>query len=77
MRSFSVFKEAIAVGLLTLIVGSLISTLFKQKVPGPCRNWNKSHVMEISLFLTGFALHFLCELFGINKWYCQHGSACS
>ncbi|MBP01984.1 MAG: hypothetical protein CMM25_04115 [Rhodospirillaceae bacterium] len=27
-------------------------------------------------FLFGFLLHLLCELLGVNKWYCKNGNAC-
>lgn len=72
-----ILKEAIFVGFLTVIVGTLISSLFKGNVPSKCRNWNKNHVMEWSLFITGFVIHMICEYSGINKWYCKNGCACS
>jgi hypothetical protein len=31
----------------------------------------KKFRIYISLFLTGFILHFLIEIIGINKWYCD------
>ena len=45
-------------------------------LPKGCREWNKNHIMEISLFLTGFIAHIIFELFGLNNWYCKHGRAC-
>tara|TARA_B100001094_G_C18184044_1_gene802633 strand:- start:142 stop:501 length:360 start_codon:yes stop_codon:yes gene_type:complete len=27
-------------------------------------------------FLLGFILHIICELTGVNKWYCRNGNAC-
>ena len=68
-----VIKEAIVVGILTVIVGTLISSIFKGKVPSKCKDWNKNYVMEWSLFLTGAAIHILCENIGMNKWYCKNG----
>ena len=32
---------------------------------------------QVSLFVVGFLFHVICELTGINTWYCKHGSACS
>ena len=72
-----VMKEAFFVGIITVIVGTLISLMFKSKVPSQCKDWNKNYVMEWSLFLTGFAIHIICEYMGINKWYCKNGCACS
>lgn len=74
-----VMKEAFFVGILTVIVGTLITLLFKGKSQSQsqCKDWNKNYVMEWSLFLTGFAIHIICEYMGINKWYCKNGCACS
>ena len=72
--------EAVSVGILTVIVGSLVgyilSKLFSTNLPKICKSWNKNHIMEISLFFTGFAIHLICEFTGINKWYCKNGIAC-
>ena len=75
-----VFIEAVVVGVLTVtvgvVVGFALSKSFSTNLPAICKTWNKNHVMEISLFLTGFSLHLLCEFMGVNKWYCKHGNAC-
>lgn len=34
-------------------------------------DWNKYYVMEIALFFTGFFLHIVYELLGLNRWYCK------
>ena len=77
-----VIKEAIIVGIATVIIGQFVgftlSKLMKTQVNNisDSRNWNKNHIMEWSLFFTGFLLHLLCEYLGVNKWYCRNGSAC-
>lgn len=76
----SIITEALVVGLLTVIIGTiigfLIAKLTKINLPDICKDWNKYYTMEISLFLTGVAIHLLCEYSGINKWYCKNGVAC-
>lgn len=70
-----VLIECIIIGLATVAVGSLIgfiiSKLVKTSLPPECKDWNKFYVMEIALFLTGFCLHLLFELTGLNKKYCD------
>ena len=72
--------EAITVGVITVVVGTIaglvVGKLFSSNLPKVCKKWNKNHVMEISLFLTGFLVHLLCEFVGINGWYCKNGKAC-
>lgn len=71
--------EAVVVGFLVLVGGTVVSKLlassFSVKLPPACKHWNKHHLMEISLFLTGFLVHLFCELIGFNKWYCKQGTA--
>ena len=79
----SVIKEAIVVGIATVIIGQFVGfTLSKfmkseGSVPSECKKWNKNHIMEWSLFFTGVLIHLLCEYFNVNKWYCKNGSACN
>jgi hypothetical protein len=74
--------EASIVGIATVIIGTIISFVTSKSCLAAGipkihdTNWNKNHIMEISLFLTGFILHLLCEYSGINRWYCKNGNAC-
>ena len=52
--------EAIVVGLMVAILG----TQFLKKIE------------FTQLFILGLAIHLLCEVSGINKWYCKNGNAC-
>ena len=67
--------ESVIAGILTVISGVLISYIIKlfmpSNLPDICKDWNKFHVMEISLFFTGFALHLFLDITGVNKWYCK------
>ena len=77
---FRLIKEAIFVGIATVLVGSIVGffvgKLFSVDLPLICKKWNKNHIMEISLFFTGVIIHLLCEFTGINRWYCTNGNAC-
>jgi ABC-type antimicrobial peptide transport system permease subunit len=73
--------EAFVVGIATIVVGIIVSFIlgrfFSTNLPAICKTWNKNHIMELSLFLTGFFIHLICEFSGVNKWYCKNGVACS
>ena len=74
------FIEAIFVGVVIVIVGTLVAGLFsygfKSDLPPVCKDWNKNYVMEMSLFFTGFVSHLFFEIVGLNKWYCKNSVAC-
>lgn len=54
--------EAFFVGILLVIIGKFI--LGKD--------------IDIKkLFFTGVIVHLICEVVGLNKWYCKNGVACT
>ena len=68
--------EAIVVGIITLIVGIIVSKLMEI---GRKKEYSeKDYTLQMAggLFITGFVVHILCEAFGFNRWYCKHGDAC-
>jgi len=71
-----VIIEAIIVGILTVIVGVLVKCAIRQisptVVPDECKNWNKNHIMELSLFFTGVFVHLGCEVTGLNQKYVDY-----
>jgi hypothetical protein len=60
--------EASVIGILTVLVGLLAGWIAKSivGVGRNCEGWNDTHVMELSLFLTGFLLHAGFEVAGLN-----------
>lgn len=80
---FNVIKEAIVVGIMTVIVGNVIGYIIGKMyrkmdlITVVNKDWNKYYAMEISLFITGFLIHIISELAGFNSWYCKWGSACN
>lgn len=57
-----VFIEALFVGILLVIVGKF--TL-------------RNNIDIKKLFITGIIVHILCEIVGLNRWYCKNGAACT
>jgi ABC-type lipoprotein release transport system permease subunit len=71
-----VLIEGIVVGILTsvlgIIFGYIIYVIINNK-KNITEITSRSHYVPIiiSLFVTGFSFHILCEIFGINAWYCK------
>ena len=71
----NVLTEAIITGFIVLIIGVIIFAIMKTygiatvEVPKECKEWNKKHAMEISLFFTGVFTHLICEITGVNEAY--------
>lgn len=67
--------EATVVGISTVIMGTIVGYVISQIVPSAgaksSGDWNKYYVMEIALFFTGFFLHIVYEILGLNAWYCK------
>ena len=72
--------EGIAVGIVVVIVGTIVGFILGKfmsvDLPKACKQWNKNHIMELSLFFTGFFTHIFFEFLGLNSWYCKNGRAC-
>lgn len=70
-------SEAVVVGVVLVFATYVSVALTKRIVPSPEGNFNKYHVMEISIFVAGFLTHVFFEKVGLNKAYCTSGHACS
>ena len=66
--------EIIAVGVLTAILGFIISTLLMYTFTDnfTFKKYKFWWQVILSLFLTGCLIHVICEYSGINKWYCKN-----
>ena len=65
----TVFVEAIVVGISVLIAGTLISSIVSYAYEKQTNaSWGVTP-MVISLFLTGFFLHYFYEVTGLNAYY--------
>ena len=59
--------EGIAVGIVVVIVGTIVGFILGKfmsvDLPKACKQWNKNHIMELSLFLQVFL-----PIFSSNFW---------
>ena len=65
--------EVLVVGIMTVIIGLIISYITMGEKAKKFNHWER---VALSFFLTGLIIHLLCELTGLNKWYCKNGQAC-
>lgn len=73
-----ILVEALFVGVLTVIIGLLVSYCIMYIVnPESAKNFDHWWSIFASFFITGFLIHLLCEFTGINHWYCVNGIACN
>ena len=64
--------EALVVGFFVSVFGLIISTLimYLSDKDFSITNYPFWKYVVLSYFVTGFLFHILCEITGINKWYC-------
>jgi hypothetical protein len=63
-----IFINAIIVGIITLIIGTIVFNLTINKKN---KDNEKPFGLHISFFATGFFLHFIVELIGLNQYICD------
>ncbi len=73
--------EAAVVGIGLVIITLIVVALHRKVAPAlgmqvdlppVCAEYNKYHAMEVTLFISGALFHVLCEIFGVNTWYCAN-----
>lgn len=63
-----IFINAIIVGIITLIIGTIVFNLTINKKN---KDNEKPFGLHIAFFATGFFLHFIVELIGLNQYICD------
>lgn len=76
MSYLQLLFEAVVVGIISLIITFAVSWgltpwLGVSGLPHDCKTWNKYHLMEISIVLSGMLFHILMEVTGANEKYCR------
>tara|TARA_B100000963_G_C22631799_1_gene675288 strand:- start:321 stop:545 length:225 start_codon:yes stop_codon:yes gene_type:complete len=64
--------EALAIGVLTVVLGYLV--VYVMNVAKPVKG--RQAQMALGFFVLGATIHLFCEFTGVNRWYCKNGHAC-
>jgi hypothetical protein len=76
----TVLMEAVMVGIIFLIVSIPIMGILRVEYPvdySKCSEIpeNPKGKYYVATFIIGALVHIICEIAGINKWYCKNGNA--
>ena len=70
--NLSIFIDATVVGIITLIIGTIVFNLtINKKNKDDNKDENPPFGINIAFFATGFFLHFIIELIGLNQYICN------
>jgi len=72
----NVISESFFVGIGLIILGLLIYWLIMTFVRKSTPSMTDALWMALVFFLSGFFFHIICQIVGINRWYCENGNAC-
>lgn len=67
----SLFIDATIVGIITLIIGTIV---FNLTINRKNKDKDKPFGLHIAFFATGFLMHFIVELIGLNQHICNKDS---
>jgi hypothetical protein len=65
------FYQAVIFGVVTVIVGLLLSSIFsnlKPELPKECEEWDKYYIMEVTFFFSGVILRYALEYTEIKNY---------
>jgi uncharacterized membrane protein len=65
------FLEAIIIGIITFIIGKISFNMTLNKDNSKDEDNKTPYGLDVTFFVTGFLLHFIIEIIGLNKWYCD------
>ena len=65
----SLITEATIVGIITFVIGTVVFNLSMNQVNNK-EKVNKPYGIDLAFFITGFILHILLDIVGLNQWYC-------
>jgi hypothetical protein len=60
--------ESVIIGIITFVIGTIV---FNLSINKNNQNKPKPEGIGLAFFITGAIIHFIFELGGINKWYCD------
>jgi hypothetical protein len=61
MQVTKTFYQAVMLGVVTVLIGLILSMVFgglKPELPAECEIWDKYYVMEVILFFTGVLIRY-------------------
>lgn len=72
------FVEALIVGLLSAVLGLIVSTgmMYINNPEFDLKEYGFWPYVFLGYFVTGVLMHLLFQWTGGNAWYCKHGDAC-
>ena len=65
IQKAAIMGVVVVVAGLTVSAGLRATNVGKVELPPDCKRWNEKHIMEISLFLTGFTAHLAGKWLGL------------
>jgi uncharacterized membrane protein len=69
--NFKTFLEAIIIGIITFVIGKICFNMTINKNNSKDEENKIPYGLDLTFFITGFFLHFIIEIIGLNKWYCD------
>ena len=69
--NYKTILEAFIIGFITFIISKIIFNMTLNKDNNKNDKNKIPYGLDLTFFFTGFLLHFIIEIIGLNKWYCD------